>query len=184
MEKMKMSSFSWIELLKRNLNQLALNLNRQPRVTVVGIGNELNGDDAAGVEVVRALLLAHPAEDGKGDGTWLLVVAGPAPENFTGVLRRFNPDLVLLVDAADMALGPGEIGWMDCQDIDGLRASTHTLPLSIVGHYLVHELECSVALIGMQPCQFEFGKPLTQEVSRSVSLVVVGLSQMITEFEI
>ena len=41
--------------------------------------------------------------------------AGPAPENFTGPLRRFRPDLVLLVDAAQMDAEPGTIGWLTCR---------------------------------------------------------------------
>ena len=43
------------------------------------------------------------------DGSFLCLSAGAAPENCTGLLRRFRPDLVLLVDAAEMGEAAGAV---------------------------------------------------------------------------
>ena len=59
---------------------------RPARVAILGVGNEMKGDDGAGVRVVRELSQRMPATPGV-----LLVDAGQAPENFTGPLRRFRP---------------------------------------------------------------------------------------------
>ena len=96
-----------------------------PRIAIVGIGHQLRGDDAAGVMAARALKQLYGQVP---DRRLLVVDAGPAPENCTGPLRRFDPDLVILIDAAEMNEAPGTIRWLAWQETSGLSASTHTLP--------------------------------------------------------
>ncbi len=149
---------------------------RPARVSVVGVGNELAGDDAAGLTVARGLqerLAAQPASRAEVQ----VIDAGPAPENQTGPLRRFAPDLVLLVDAAQMDAPPGAVRWVDWQEIDGLSASTHTLPLNILAGFLVAELGCDVAVIGLQPAGNETDAPLSREARVAVDTVVEGLAE-------
>jgi len=154
-----------------SLSQTLHRRSSPPRVAVVGIGHELSGDDAAGLAVVRALKGAlAPAE------RVLLVDAGPAPENTTGLLRRFAPDLVLLVDAAQMDEPPGAVRWLDWQETSGVSASTHTLPLHMLARYLVAELSCEVALLGIQPAGNMIGAPLSPEVEEAVDAVAAGLA--------
>ena len=74
---------------------------RPARVAILGVGNESNGDDGAGVRVVRELAARMPATPGV-----LLIDAGTAPENFTGPLRRFRPELVIEIDAAHLGAAP------------------------------------------------------------------------------
>jgi len=141
---------------------------RPARVAVLGIGNELAGDDAAGIAVARALIGRTQA---------LVIDAGPAPENQTGPLRRFAPDLVLLVDAAQMGAPPGSVRWLDWREIEGLSASTHTLPLNLLAGYLVAEIGCDVAVIGLQPAGNETDTPLSTEARGAVEEVVRGLRE-------
>ena len=123
-------------------------------MAVVGVGQELNGDDAAGVQVAQALSRRQRA--GWSDASrpvpfsLLVIEGGHAPENCTGAIRRFAPDLVILVDAAEMGDPPGTIRWLDWHEAVGLDASTHSLPPSMVARYLAAELSCEVALIGIQ----------------------------------
>jgi hydrogenase 3 maturation protease len=140
------------------------------RVAVMGIGNELNGDDAAGVLSARALSasLKGSAANTESDPNLLVIEAGAAPENFTGPLRRFQPDLVLLIDAADLDSTPGTIEWIDIQDADGLSASTHTLPPSVFATFLINELNCQVAVMGIQVKQVEFDQPPSSEILATV----------------
>jgi hydrogenase 3 maturation protease len=149
---------------------LAFPTPRPERVAVLGVGNELNGDDGAGVAVVRALaarLAATPR--------LLLIDAGTAPENFTGPLRRFRPDLVVEIDAAHQEQPPGTTSWIDWRDADGMSASTHTLPPSVLASFLISELECQVALIGIQPVTLEPGRPLSPEVEAAVERLAARL---------
>ncbi len=157
-----MSKEPWRSALRRSLRRCA-RFGARPRVAIVGVGHELRGDDGAGPAVVRALARRLACSE------WLSVVdGGPAPENQTGLLRRFGPDLVLFVDAALIGEAPGVARWVDLEEIDGLSASTHTLPLRVVGQYLSSELGCTVALLGIQPCTNAFDAPMSHEVTDAV----------------
>ncbi len=132
------------------------------RLAILGIGHELRGDDAAGLEVARRLqpFAAHNPH-------LLVIETGPVPENFTGLLRRFAPGRVILVDAVQMGEPPGTLRFLNWRDAVGLP-STHTFPLNIFADYLVSEFSCAVELLGIQPGDNAFNAPLTAEVEQAV----------------
>lgn len=169
MEKMKISNNSWQISLSQLLNQLTSESGEPPRIAIVGIGNPLRNDDAAGMLVAREIQHREQAAD----ASHLLVIqAGHAPENVTGELRSFAPELILLIDAADMRDVPGTISWVPIQSIEGMSASTHSLPLSMLARYLTLELNCMVALIGIQPKSNDFGETVSVEVTQAVHEIV------------
>jgi hydrogenase maturation protease len=110
-------------------------------------------------------------------GDHLLVEAGLAPENFTGTLRRFQPDLVVLIDAAEMGLPAGKIACLDWREAGGWSASTHTLPLNMLSAFLVSELGCQVMLVGVQPLQMGMDQPLSGEVELAMDEIVAELQR-------
>jgi hydrogenase 3 maturation protease len=141
-----------------------------PRIAVVGMGQELRGDDGVGPRVARRL------QDVLGVNDSVLVVdAGPAPENFTGALRRFGPDIVIVVDAAQMDEIPGRIHLLDQHDCVGLSVSTHTLPPSMLAEYLDHEVGCEVMLLGIQPSQTAIGSTFSAAVLTSIDRAASGI---------
>jgi hydrogenase 3 maturation protease len=141
----------------------------------VGIGSELNSDDAAGVAAVRLLrpLFARAQNV-------LVVEAGPVAENAAGSLRRFQPDGVILLDAAWFGGRPGEIRGLDWRAAEGFSASTHALPLSVLAQYLETELGCQVFLIGVQVERVTFDLPMTRAVAGAVRKLARGLHQVLT----
>jgi hydrogenase 3 maturation protease len=166
-----MSSTCWQSNLRQALHH-TWPTDRLPRVAVVGIGNELCGDDAAGVHVARGLRLrALPA-------SWLAVDAGLVPESCTGPLRRFRPDLVVLVDAAQVGVEPGGVRWLDSWDADAPEVSTHTLPLDVLAFYLRSELGCTVGLLGVQPASDTLDAPLSPLVRQAASEIIDGLAAL------
>lgn len=165
-------SNNWSNRLKQTL--LRLKTNKSPRVAVMGIGHELLGDDAAGVMVARAL---KPALVNQQD--ILIIDGGQAPENQTGAIRRFSPDFVLLIDAAQLGEPIGMARWIAWQEIDGLSASTHTLPLDILAQYLHTELGCEVALIGIQPAPLRIGSELSPPVKQTVAQIILTLTTLL-----
>ncbi len=162
-------SNDWLKLLRQTLTRLKTN--EPPRVAVVGVGHELRGDDAVGSMIADTL---KSVIDQNQDV--LVINGGHAPENQTSVLRRFAPNLVLLVDAAQMGeMTTGGVRWLRCQEISGLSASTHTIPLDIIAQYLNTELGCEVALIGIQPGQLDIGADLSPAVKQSADEIVQSL---------
>jgi len=165
---------TWRAPLQLLLQKLTSESGERPRVAVLGIGNVMRSDDAAGVLVARLLSQRECAAD---PDRLLIIEAGHAPENKTGELRTFAPDLVLLIDAADIGKEPGTVEWISEEDIDGMSASTHSLPLSMLAKYLTLELGCEVTLLGIQPRWNEVGETVSAEVLRAVEEVATGLDQ-------
>ncbi len=102
------------------------------------------------------------------------------PENFAGPLRRFAPDFILLVDATRGGSQPAEIRWVEMDEIGGVSAFTHGLPLSVQAEYLKNELGCQVGLLGITGASFNFGEPLSSPVYRAVNRIGQFLADLFT----
>lgn len=152
----------WQASLRKRLRHLPRS---DPRLAVMGIGHELRGDDIAGLLVARAL---RPYANER----FLVVEAGHAPENYTAPVRRFAPQLVLLVDAAELGEPPGTIRWLEWPELTGLSASTHTMPLYLLARYLAMEANCAVGLLGIQAADTGLNMSLSAEVEEAVTAVV------------
>ncbi|MCE5208313.1 MAG: hydrogenase maturation peptidase HycI [Chloroflexi bacterium] len=138
------------------------------RTVLLGIGNELNGDDAAGVQFVR-LLKDNIQENMPATPAVLMIEGATAPENFTGTLRKFQPELVVMIDAALMGLQPGEMALINPDETEGITASTHTFPLSMLASFIKEEMGCRVWLIGIQPEANDQFTPLSPVVCAAVN---------------
>jgi len=169
---------SWQVALSITLRHLR-RTDRLPKVAVVGMGQTLRGDDAVGPtvagELERSLMESESV---------LILDTGPMPENFTGMIRSFGPDLVLLVDAAEMGEIGGKIHLLDYRDCTGLSASTHTLPPSVIADYMIQEMGCEVALLGVQPLQTDIGAPLSDPVRSAADQAVAGIVETFRIHEI
>ncbi len=146
------------------------------RTCIVGVGSELRGDDSAGLQVSRTLRARLP-----GNEHFLVLDGGPAPENLTGKLRKFHPDLVLFVDAAHLDQPPGTMAWIPVEAIDGMSASSHSLPLSLLAQYLTLEMGCKVAVLGIQPDQNEVGEEMSPAVREAVITVTREIEYFFSE---
>jgi hydrogenase 3 maturation protease len=177
MDATKTSRNSWKE-------QLSASLKKSRKTAFVGVGQELRGDDAAGILAVRALEQAlaprrktsgpDPKEAARIPALFFFE-AGPLPEASAGPLRRFGPEMVIFLDAADMGEKPGAARWIEPDEIGGFSGSTHTFPMSGYAQYLASELGCRVAVLGIQPKQMEFDSPVSEEIRRTIE----GIASMI-----
>jgi len=150
-------------------------------VLVLGVGNSLNGDDGIGPYVATRVAVACPA-GGEGAGgkfgprAVIALDCGTTPENYTAVVRREKPDVLVIVDAAPMGLAPGEIRVIPPERIDLLTLSTHSIPLSLFITYLT-DLASVVKLVGVQPVQMLFGQPLSAVVEKAGEALVTLLCE-------
>jgi hydrogenase 3 maturation protease len=143
---------------------------RMKKKLVLTVGNQMMGDDAAGPLLTQRMQRA-PLED------WDWLDGGAAPENVLYSIREMNPDHVLIIDAADMDLNPGEVRLISAEKLeDPFLMTTHTLPLS----YLVESLRefvPQVDLVGIQPQVVAWGYPVSKEVKQAVERVYENLKQ-------
>ena len=102
---------------------------------------------------------------------WSVIDGGQCPEDELGVIRRQEPDTVLVFDAADMGLPPGTVRNLSAGDVaTDCLISTHALPIT----FLLGEIESMakrVVFLGIQPAQLEFMSPLTPEVHEAVEKI-------------
>jgi len=122
------------------------------------------GDDGAGPLLAEMCATRQP-------GAWRVIDGGSAPENDVVAIRELRPDRLLIVDATDMGLNPGEIRLIDPDDIAELfMMTTHNMPLN----YLVDQLKEDVGeviFLGIQPDIVGFCYPMTPPVKEAVETV-------------
>ena len=135
---------------------------------VLTVGNGMMGDDAAGL-VLAKKMQREPLEG------WEVLHGGSAPENILHRVREKAPSQVLVVDAADMGLQPGEIRLVSDQLIqDPFLLTTHSLPLTYLMD-AIREFTPRVELLGIQPETVYFGFPISTCVQEAVESVYQGL---------
>jgi hydrogenase 3 maturation protease len=120
---------------------------------LLGIGNTLRSDDGIGCLVARRF--THPG--------WKTFDCGTAPENFTAVVRRVHPATLVLVDAADMGLAPGELRRIPPEKIQDVGIGTHQLPLSHLIAYLAPDAG-AIVFVGIQPESVADGEAISEKV--------------------
>lgn len=152
-----------------NLEELFQNAKR---VVICGIGNDIRGDDAFGVLVAERLkeLLDNP--------NVLVLNCGEVPENCTGKIARFNPDLVVFVDAVDFGGEVGEYVIADPEGTLGEAVSTHGLPLKFVTQFMKTMVKAEFVLIGCQPGStglFQEPSELIKERAERLAELLAGI---------
>ena len=65
---------------------------------IMCIGNREGGDDAIGPYIADKLK----------DSDINVIDCGTVPENYTGIVKKYNPDKLVIIDAADIGLKSGE----------------------------------------------------------------------------
>ena len=146
------------------------------KIVILGAGSVLKGDDAA------AMVLIEKLQETIKDIPQVLLIAGStAPENFTGLIKKFNPDRLFIIDAAHLEEEPGSIGIIEPELIKGLSFSTHMLPFSIMVNYLARETCCKISVIGIQPFSTEVGMELSEPVRKAVEELTNVFTSLIKE---
>jgi hydrogenase 3 maturation protease len=133
------------------------------RIAVMGIGNTMRGDDGIGTHVVNSLQLDSLSPDVG------LFACETTPENFLGPVNEFQPNTILMIDAAELGEPPGSARLVDVREIDDSGLTTHTMSLQLLATMLESATNAKVTLLAVQPKQREFGAEVSPEVSETLS---------------
>jgi hydrogenase 3 maturation protease len=145
----------------------ALEKLRGSRTVILGIGNTLKGDDAAGPAVCEGLSRESVAAD--------VIDAGTVPENYIGRVIKLAPEYLVIVDAVDLGADPGSIEILDISRIAGISVSTHAPSAGLFLDMIRAETGCEVLFIAIQPAGLGTGEGLSEEAGRAVKTVVSAL---------
>jgi len=123
---------------------------------ILCIGNQDGGDDGIGPYIAKRLK-SKSSQD-------MVLDCGTMPENYTGIIKQYKPNTLILIDAAEMSLPPGELRLIPREKLGTMHLSTHGIPLSLLIQYLEKELP-HILFIGIQP--ETMNGPLSDSVKKS-----------------
>jgi len=127
---------------------------------LVGVGNILRGDDGIGSIIAKSF---H-------EDDWLSLDCGVVPENYTSIVKKNKPKLLVIIDAVEMDLNPGDIRIITPEKIAALHLTTHSMPLSFLINYLKNYVK-KILFIGIQPKNIDFSQSINPEVLKSKQAV-------------
>jgi len=109
---------------------------------VMCIGNRDGGDDSVGPYIADCLK--------REEIDFKVIDCGVIPENYTADVKRLKPRTLVIVDAVEMNLEPGEIRVVPRERIGVMHISTHGIPASLLINYLKQYVE-DIVFVGIQP---------------------------------
>ena len=141
-------------------------------LSLIGIGNRFRRDDAAGLEVVRRLRLAHPP------GVVLIEQEGEP----TSLIEAWSTaDEALVVDGISSGSAPGRLHRFDVTDAplpaEIFNPSTHSmgLPEAVELARELERLPGRLVVYGIEGESFEAGEGLSDPVQKTVAKLVMEL---------
>jgi hydrogenase maturation protease len=148
---------------------------------VVGVGNELRGDDAAGLVVLRLLEGSLPA------GIRTVACEGEP----VALLSAWEGcDTAIVVDATQSRGEPGSVRRIPAHEAplpdDVGRASTHVLGVAEAVELAraLGRLPARTIVYGIEGATFDTGAPLSPEVVQATEVVAASIRRELAQLEV
>lgn len=144
---------------------------------VLGIGNILLGDEGAGVHVITHLTRHHPLPD--------VTYLDGGTLSFTLAADIEAASALVVVDAAQMGLGPGQVRSFVGEDMDRFlgdnKRSVHEVGLTDLMDIarLTDHLPAHRALVGIQPATLGWGERPGSAVEAAISVAAAQVLDLL-----
>ncbi len=96
------------------------------RIALLTIGNPLRGDDGVAEELGKLVEEKLKVK---------VFYGGNAPENVVNQIRKYSPDLLIVVDAV-VGIGEGEVHFFELREEKNILYTTHNIPVYRLIQYL------------------------------------------------
>jgi hydrogenase maturation protease len=161
---------------QENLGRVLGSASSISRISIVGVGHSLRGDDYVGSLIAKSLAkcTGNSAENG--------VYIFDAEENVEKVVRkliRVAPRHVIFIDACEMHAKPGEARFLSIEETSYPFFTTHGIPLKLLAHQFLTESEAWV--LAIQPASFEFNDRPSTEVDEAANAIIKFIASSLTE---
>ena len=163
------STTDWRERLRETL------ADGRCQVHLVGVGNELKSDDAAGLEIASSLrktLGTSPARGVK------IHSFSPMPERLLSKLAS-GEGRVIVFDAVEASASPGQVVFRSMADTKYGFFGTHNIPLKLIPG--LGQRLGDFFLVGVQPGALDVGQGLSEPVRESVNEIVAVVAEGVAE---
>ncbi|MBN2366749.1 MAG: hydrogenase maturation protease [Calditrichaeota bacterium] len=149
-----------MEYNEENLNQLREILSPPP--LIIGIGNELRGDDGAGIILIEKL---------RESGYPSLLNVYSNPENYLRKIAEIEKHHRLWVDVINWDAPPGDFRIFDSSEIKYFAISTHNFSPAVLLEFLKEYRNIPDYFLGIQPKNMQLGQALSSEVEETVEFL-------------
>ena len=139
------------------------------KTLIVGIGNTLKGDDAAGPLVCQQLTGKVCAE---------LIDVGTVPENYIQPIIKKAPQNLLIIDPVDFGASAGTINIFKPEQLNSSVFSTHTLSPHLFVDTIRQSIKVDVYFVGIQPAQIGLGQSISPHVNQAVQWLIRTLTEI------
>lgn len=129
------------------------------KILFVGIGNLLKSDDGAGVYISRRIRETENIS---------ALTVEMSIENYIGKINSLQPDILVLIDCADMGEPPGTIKLLKLDEIKDFTTNTHNISLKKISEFF----NAQVFILGIQPLSVAFGEKISYIVARSAKNII------------
>ena len=139
---------------------------KDPETIIVCTGNILRGDDGVGIYIGRKL-----KELGLGGK---VIVAEGGIEASIGEIRRAQGKRILLIDAVQANLKPGDIILTKVESIKETHLlTTHRIPIRIIAEILKQLYKVKeIIVLGIQVEKIQLGEEISREVRETADKIV------------
>ncbi len=149
------------------------------RITLIGVGNPIKGDDSVGLYIISKLRKKYGANPKK----FLRIEYGSSTETSLARLERRNSrktkktDIIVIFDAMESNSSPGSIIFANIGETKYSFFATHNVPLKLVPS--VASSTANVFVVGVQAGNINVGEALSEVVRHSAELIIDEISKLI-----
>ena len=139
-----------------------LNRRMKGKVVFVGVGNVSCCDDGVGIFFAKQVVETQSLKS---------LPVGDYPELYVDEIINERPDVVIFIDATELASPPGSIGIIELTDLPPSLGNTHQPPLSTIMTYINMSTGADTFLLGIQPEKVSVGYGLCYPVAETIKSV-------------
>jgi hydrogenase 3 maturation protease len=136
---------------------------KEKDILFVGIGNRLKSDDGVGVFISERI-------EKRENISSLTVETGI--ENYIGKINKLSPDLIVLIDCADLKMAPGTSKLLPVEEILDMTFNTHTISLRRITEFF----RMPVFVLAIQPEKIDFGEIMSYLVMQEAEELVRSIN--------
>jgi hydrogenase maturation protease len=134
------------------------------KILFVGIGNVLRSDDGVGVHICNKIKKSPYIDT---------LIVEVSIENYIKKINDLDPDILVLVDCADLKREPGHAELLPVAKIRDFTPGTHNISLKRVSEFF----KMQVLVLGIQPVSISIGEHMTSRVKKSADRIIKTINR-------
>jgi hydrogenase maturation protease len=135
------------------------------QILFVGIGNLLKMDDGVGVYISNRI---------KNKGKVSTLTVEVSIENYVGKINSLNPDILVLIDCADLKSTAGTFRLLSLRQIQDLTFNTHSISLKRLSEFF----RMPVYVLAIQPEIIDFGENLSYLIKNVADRIINQINRL------